>query len=128
MSSKTFLFFLFIFIWVTAYTQPQPPATKKEPKVFHEHGGERTDNYFWLSNPSDSTVINHLKAENDYVDAYMKGSESLQKKIYDELVSRIPQKDQSLPTKRNGYWYYSRFEEGKQYPVILRNKAVAAAS
>ena len=127
MSSRTLLFFVFIFIGVTAYTQPQQPATKKEPKVFHEHGGERTDNYFWLSNPSDSTVINHLKAENDYVDAYMKGSESLQKKIYDELVSRIPQKDQSLPTKRNGYWYYSRFEEGKQYPVILRKKAVAGA-
>jgi len=102
-----------------AYTQ-QPPATKKVPKVFNEHGGQRVDDYYWLSNPSDSLVIHHLKAENAYVDAYMKNGAGLQKAIYDELVSRIPGRDQSLPVKRNGYWYYSRFEEGKQYPYYLR--------
>lgn len=107
--------------------QPTPPSTKKEPKVFKEHGGERTDNYYWLSNPSDTNVINHLKAENAYVDTYLKSTEGLQKKLYDELVARIPQKDQSLPTKRNGYWYYSRFEEGKQYPYIVRKKEITTA-
>jgi oligopeptidase B len=107
--------------------QPTPPFIKKEPKVFKEHGGERVDNYFWLSNPSDSNVINHLKAENAYVDSYLKSTESLQKKLYDELVARIPQKDQSLPTKKNGYWYYNRFEEGKQYPYILRKKQTTSA-
>jgi oligopeptidase B len=107
--------------------QPSPPSIKKEPKIFKEHGGERVDNYFWLSNPSDTNVINHLKSENAYVDAYLKSTEDLQKKLYDELVARIPQKDQSLPTKRNGYWYYSRFEEGKQYPYIVRKKQSTTA-
>ena len=111
--------------YVTA--QPSPPSIKKEPKIFKEHGGERVDNYFWLSDPTDTNVINHLKAENAYVEAYLKSTEGLQKKLYDELVARIPQKDQSLPTKRNGYWYYNRFEEGKQYPYIVRKKQSLSA-
>jgi oligopeptidase B len=111
----------------TVLAQPTPPFIKKEPKIFKEHGAERVDDYFWLSNPSDSNVIHHLKAENAYVDAYLKSTEDVQKKLYDELVARIPQKDQSLPTKRNGYWYYSRFEEGKQYPYIVRKKGTTTA-
>ncbi len=109
------------------YAQLQPPATKKEAKVFKEHGGRRTDDYYWLNNPKDSNVINHLRAENVYTDAYLKPTEDLQKKLYDELVARIPGKDQSLPTKRNGYWYYTRFEEGKQYPFYARKKGTTAA-
>ena len=69
-----------------------PPATKKVPKIFTEHGNTRTDDYFWLSDPKDSAVINHLKEENVYTEAYMKHTEDLQKKIYDELVARIDQK------------------------------------
>ncbi|HZH65502.1 MAG TPA: S9 family peptidase [Flavisolibacter sp.] len=109
------------------YAQLQPPKAKKEAKVFNEHGGERTDDYYWLNNPKDSNVINHLKAENLYADAYLKPTEDLQKKLYDELVARIPGKDQSLPTKRNGYWYYTRFEEGRQYPFYARKKGTTAA-
>lgn len=108
--------------------QLQAPATKKQPKIFNEHGGQRTDDYYWLSNSKDSNVINHLKAENSYTDAYLKPTEELQKKLYDELVSRIPGKDQSLPTKRNGYWYYTRFEEGKQYPYYARKKGTTTAA
>jgi oligopeptidase B len=67
-------------------------------------------------------VINHLKEENAYTEAYLKHTEDLQKKIYDELVARIDQKASSLPYKRNGYWYYTRFEEGKQYPFYCRKK------
>ena len=100
----------------------QPPLTQKGTKIFSEHGTARTDDYFWLNNPSDSNVINHLKQENLYVDAYMKHTEGLQKKIYDEIVARIPGKDESLPVKQNGFWYYSRFEEGKQYPYYARKK------
>src|SRR5690242_18762966 len=92
------------------------PATKKVPKTFTEHGNTRTDDYYWLSDPKDSAVINHLKEENAYTLAYMKHTEDLQKQIYDELIARIDQKASSLPYKRNGYWYYTRFEEGKQYP------------
>ncbi|HVF97727.1 MAG TPA: S9 family peptidase [Flavisolibacter sp.] len=107
--------------------QLQPPVAKKEPKVFNEHGGQRKDDYYWLSNPKDSNVINHLLAENKYTEAYLKPTEDLQKKLYDELVSRIPGKDQSLPTKRNGWWYYTRFEEGKQYPYFARKKGTTTA-
>lgn len=98
------------------------PVTKKVPKVFTEHGQTRTDDYFWLNDPKDSAVINHLKEENAYTEAYMKHTEALQKKIYDELVARIDQKFESLPTKQNGYWYYTRYEEGKQYPFYCRKK------
>src|ERR1700749_4833049 len=90
-------------------TSAKAPATKKIPKTFTEHGNTRTDDYFWLSNPKDSAVIDHLKEENAYTAAYMKHTEDLQKKIYDELVARIDQKASSLPYKRNGYWYYTRF-------------------
>ncbi len=104
-----------------------PPPAKKASKVYTEHGNKRTDDYFWMNNASDPTVINYLNAENAYVDAYMKRTEPLQKKIYNELVARIPGRDQSLPTKRNGYWYYSKFEEGKQYPYYVRKKGKTSA-
>jgi oligopeptidase B len=104
-----------------------PPVTKKAPKVFSEHGGERTDNYYWLNNPADSNVINHLKEENAYVEAYMKHTEGLQEKLYNEIVARIPGRDESLPYKQNGYWYYTRFEEGNQYPYYARKKDIIKA-
>lgn len=100
----------------------KPPVAAKIPYTFHEHGNTRTDFYKWMDNPEDSNVINHLHAENAYVDAYMKPTEKLQKKIYDELVERIEQKYESLPYQTNGYWYYTRFEEGKQYPLHCRKK------
>lgn len=124
---RNLFFCLLLFMLQTATAQLQPPQTKKVPKVFTEHGGQRTDDYYWLSNPKDSNVINHLKAENSYAEAYLKPTEDLQKTLYEEIVSRIPGRDQSLPTKRNGWWYYSRFEEGKQYPVYARRKGTMAA-
>ena len=66
---------------VNANAQVKPPVAKKETKVFNEHGGQRKDDYYWLSNPKDSNVINHLKAENKYVEAYLKPTEDLQKKL-----------------------------------------------
>ena len=103
-------------------TNLKAPETKKGSKTFTEHGTNRTDDYFWLSDPKDSNVINHLKEENAYVEAYMKHTADLQKKIYDELVARIDPKQESLPTKSNGYWYYTRYDEGKQYPYYCRKK------
>jgi oligopeptidase B len=127
MQPKYFLLLFLCMATNTLLAQPTPPSVKKQPKVFKEHGGERVDDYFWLSNPADTSVINHLKAENAYVAACLKSTEGLQKKLYEELVARIPQKDQSLPTRRNGYWYYSRFEEGKQYPYMVRRKGTTTA-
>ncbi|MEJ7822375.1 MAG: prolyl oligopeptidase family serine peptidase, partial [Chitinophagaceae bacterium] len=127
---KKILFFLAFIILldqnISAQTITQPVA-KKASKVYTEHNNKRSDEYFWMNNPSDPNVINHLKAENVYVEAYMKHTEPLQKKIYNELIARIPGRDQSLPTKRKGYWYYSRFEEGKQYPYYVRKKGTTTA-
>jgi len=127
MQRKHLLLLVFIFCSAIAISQTVL-QTKKEKKIFSEHGGERTDEYHWLSNPKDSNVINHLKAENAYVNDYLKNTEPLQKKIYDELVGRIEQKYVSLPNKQNGYWYYTRFDEGKQYPYYARKKATTTAA
>jgi oligopeptidase B len=104
-----------------------PPVPAKILYTFNEHGSTRADFYKWLDNPNDSNVIKHLHAENAYVEAYMKPTEKLQKKIYDELVERIEQKYESLPVQDNGYWYYIRFEEGKQYPIHCRRKTDLSA-
>ncbi len=100
----------------------KPPVAKKIPKEFREHGNTRIDDYFWMNDSKDSNVINHLKAENAYTEAFMKHTEGLQKKIYVELVARIDQKSSSVPTKENGYWYYTRYDEGKQYAYYCRKK------
>ncbi len=105
----------------------QQPIAKKSPKVFNEHGGQRTDDYYWMNNTADPAVISHLKAENAYVESYMKHTEALQNKLYAEIVARIPGKDQALPYKRNGWWMYSRYEEGEQYPVLARKKGNVSA-
>ena len=119
--------FCVLFVQQLASQTFQPPVTIKGTKVFTEHGNRRTDDYYWLNNPSDSNVINHLKEENLYVDNYMKHTDGLQKKLYDEIVARIPARDESLPVKRDGFWYYSRYEEGKQYPLYARKKGTTAA-
>ena len=115
------LFFLTVGITCDTAAQ-QPPVTKKQSKIFQEHGRQRTDDYYWLSNPQDSAVINHLKAENAYVDAYLKSTAELQKTLFNELVDRIEQTYVSLPVKENGYWYYTRYAEGEQYPYHARKK------
>ena len=123
MKRLSFLFVLAILHYQNISAQTiSAPVSKKGTKVFTEHGHQRVDDYYWMNYPSDTNVINHLKEENTYVEGYMKHTEGVQKKIYDELIARIPGKDESLPTKRNGYWYYTRFEEGKQYPYYVRKK------
>src|SRR5438067_7831604 len=125
--SRLLLILFFLSANCCTSAQLQPPPTKKDTKVFAEHGNQRTDDYFWLRNRSDSNVINHLKEENAYTEAYLKPTEDLQKKIYNELVGRIEQKYESLPVKENGYWYYVRFEEGKQYPNNYRRQGTMNA-
>jgi oligopeptidase B len=101
-------------------SQPEPVHAKKVPKTFTEFGHQRVDDYFWMNNPDDSTVIEHLKKENAYTNAMLKHTEPLQKRIYDELVGRIEQTYESLPVKENNYWHYIRYQEGQQYPIYCR--------
>jgi len=98
------------------------PRAKKIRKEFHEFGNTRVDNYYWLKQRDNEEVVDYLKAENQYTEKVMKKTEKLQGKIYNEIVGRIKQTDMSVPYTLHGYQYYTRFEEGKEYPVYCRKK------
>ncbi len=98
------------------------PKAKIEPKemVMHEH--TRVDNYYWLNEREDPEVIAYLEAENAYTKEMMQSTEQLQKDIYNEIVGRIKQTDESVPYDYNGYSYFVKYEEGQEYPVFYRKK------
>ena len=102
--------------------KPTPPKAEMIKKELIAHGQTRVDNYYWLNDRENPDVISYLEAENVYTDAVMKHTEDLQEKLYDEIVGRIKQTDESVPYKLNGYFYYTRYEEGKEYPVYCRKK------
>jgi oligopeptidase B len=102
--------------------QPKPPATEKKPHVTKIHGDTLVDNYFWLREKSNPDVIAHLEAENAYTAAMMAGTEGLQQKLYDEMLGHVKQTDVNVPYRLGEYYYYSRTEEGKQYPIYARKK------
>lgn len=101
---------------------PRPPVAKKVPRVDTLHGELREDDYYWLREKSNPEVIAYLEAENAYTAAVMKPTEAFQKALYDEMLARIKQTDLSVPVRDHGYYYYSRTEEGKQYPIHCRKK------
>src|SRR6516165_10769574 len=115
---------LFLFTsFVTADERVQkPPVAAVKPHVTELHGEKRVDNYFWLREKSSPEVIKYLEAENAYTEAVMKPFAGLQEKLYQEILSHIKQTDLSVPYRSNGYWYYSKTIEGKQYPVMCRKK------
>jgi len=93
-----------------------------------KHGHIRIDNYYWLRERENPEVIAYLEAENAYTDSMMRHTEDLQEKLYKEIVARIKQTDVSVPYKQDGYFYYTRFEEGKEYPIYCRKKGSLDAS
>ena len=97
-----------------------PPVAKTAPKTDTLHGDARTDNYFWMREKSDPEVIAYLEAENAYSDAVLASTKDLQETLYREMKGRIQETDLSVPYKLGGYFYYSRTEEGKQYPIRCR--------
>lgn len=111
----------------TAPPAVQPPAAAPKPTVLTQHGHQRVDEYYWLRERENPEVIAYLNAENAYVDQMMRHTEPLQEKLYQEIVSRIPQRDESVPTLRDGYFYYTRFEEGKDYPIYVRRKGTMSS-
>lgn len=100
----------------------KPPVARKQPKQLTNHAITRTDNYFWLNDRENPEVIKYLEEENNYSTEILKKTEKLQTEIYDEIIGRIKQDDTSVPYRLNGYYYYVRFEEGKEYPVYCRKK------
>jgi len=98
------------------------PVAKKIPKELTVHGDTRVDNYYWLNNREDSSVIAYLEEENKYREEVMKDTKGFQSALYDEIVGRIKKTDMSVPYKLNGYYYYTRYEEGSEYPIYCRKK------
>ena len=104
---------------------PTPPDVEKKPHVVKApHGAERRDEYYWLRDDKrkDADMLGYLKAENAYADALLAPLKPVQDQLYDEIVARIKQDDASVPYRERGWWYYSRFEQGKDYPIHARRK------
>lgn len=99
-----------------------PPVAKKDPHVTEINGHKLVDNYYWLRDKPNPEVRAYLEAENAYTDAMMKSTEPLQAKLYAEMLSRIKETDVDVPYPQGGYFYYTRVEAGKQYPIRCRKK------
>lgn len=100
----------------------QAPKAAKIVHEMNEHGSTRVDNYYWLNQRENPEVIAYLEAENAYAAHEMRNTEEFQQKLYDEMLGRIKQSDISVPYMQDGFFYYSRFEEGKEYPLYCRRK------
>lgn len=103
------------------------PSAKKRRKELFMHGQTRVDNYYWLNNRKNSEVIKYLKRENKYTDFVLKDEKQLKKRLFQEIVGRIKQDDQSVPYKFNGYYYYERYEKESEYPIYCRRKNLEEA-
>jgi oligopeptidase B len=106
---------------------PMPPLPKKVPKLTEINGRSLVDNYYWLRDKNSPEVSAYLEAENAYVDAVMKPTEAMQKKLYDEMLSRVQETDTSLPYPDGPYLYYARILAGKQYPIYCRKHSSAGS-
>ena len=106
----------------TMTTKMQAPIAKKEPKKLTKHGDIRIDDYYWLNERENKEVINHLEKENAYYRERTKHTEKFQESLFHEMKSRIKEDDASVPYKRNGYWYVTRYEKGEEYPIYSRHK------
>ncbi|HEY7379050.1 MAG TPA: S9 family peptidase [Steroidobacteraceae bacterium] len=99
------------------------------PQSVISPNGTRLDPYYWLRDDTrlDPKVLGYLNAENEYTNAYLKSSEGLQEKLYEEIIARIPQDDVSVPYRKRGYWYVTRVKAGSEYPIYARRRDVEDA-
>ncbi|HEV3446047.1 MAG TPA: S9 family peptidase [Gemmataceae bacterium] len=104
---------------------PSAPSARQIPHISIWHGEKVNDPFFWLRDKSNPEVIKYLEAENAYTEAQTKDLNPFTDALYKEMLGRIKQTDLSVPTRRGNYFYYSRTQEGKQYPVQCRKKAAA---
>ncbi|HMS30660.1 MAG TPA: S9 family peptidase [Saprospiraceae bacterium] len=106
------------------FPKAKTPYATKHNQVLTCHGDDRIDPYYWMNDRSNPKVIEYLNLENSYTDSMLKPYETLRKQIYDEIISRIPQNDDSVPYLKNDFYYQHRFVEGKEYPIYLRKKEI----
>ncbi len=129
---KKFLGLIISFIFATSCNETSlktnmdnsiiPPKVEKIPVQLEKHNDIRIDNYYWLNQRENPEVIDYLERENDYNDKVTVHTKDFQKKLFEEMKGRIKETDESVPYKYNGYWYISRYEEGKNYPIHTRKK------
>jgi oligopeptidase B len=99
-----------------------PPIAERIPKEMEIHGDVRIDDYYWLNERENPKVIDYLNAENSYYDSMTAHTKQFQEDLFEEMKSRIKEDDESVPYKKNGYYYITKYETGKQYPVYTRKK------
>ena len=98
------------------------PRALKIPKELKKHGQTRIDNYHWLNQRWDPKVIDYLNAENEYLESSLAHLKKFRENLHFEIIQRVKQDDDSVPYRLNGYWYYYRYEAGKEYPIYARKK------
>jgi oligopeptidase B len=106
----------------------KPPMTEKKLKITKIHGETIVDDYFWLREKTNPAVMEHLQAENAYAEGLMQPTAQLQEKLYNEMLSHIKQTDTNVPYRWGNYFYYTRTEEGKQYPIYCRKRGTLEAA
>lgn len=122
----------------TPKKKPEAPDAEKKPKELVNHDHKRVDNYYWMrlsdeqknaDTPDEQTqeVLDYLNAENDYTASMLDHTEKLQEELFEEMKGRIKENDETVPYLDNGYYYFSRYLEGKEYPLYYRKKGTLAA-
>ncbi|WP_156900317.1 S9 family peptidase [Flavobacterium filum] len=105
-----------------------PPMAAKKDTVLEKHGDKRIDSYYWLNDPENPEVIQYLKDENTYYEKMTAHTKDFQQQLFDEMKARIKEDDESVPYLYNGYYYITRFEKGKEYPIFSRKKGSLTAN
>ena len=112
----------------TSLAAQTPPTVRQIPTRLEAHGHVRIDEYYWLNQRENPEVIRYLTAENAYTDSVMAHTSAFRDTLFEELKGRIRQNDASVPYRLDGYYYYTRFEEGKEYPIYCRKRGSLTAA
>src|SRR5207249_4577906 len=101
---------------------------KKIPTTLEKHGHVRVDDYYWLREQDNPEAIAYLKGENEYAEKAMAHTKRLEDKLFEEIKARFKQTDTSVPYRRDDYFYYTRYEEGREYPIYARKRGSSVGS
>jgi len=96
------------------------PLAPKKPQLLEIHGHKRQDPYYWMNDRENQEVVDYLNAENSYLKEVMKPTEGLQKQLFEEMKGRIKEQDESVAYFKSGYFWYTRYEKGSEYPIFCR--------
>ena len=103
----------------------KPPIAKRIPHPHELHGDVREDDYYWLKDRNNPEVIHYLEDENRYYDEIMRPLEEQTEQIYQSMVDRVPDSEVKVPVQHGPYFYYSRLDKNKQYPIYARKQAAS---